>query len=668
MKILYKVQNIKQINFLCGTYYKGKSDDRRKILVNSLNECFKDKENRPLFIIVDEILNPNVDSFLIEDNTRIKILEEIVSLIVSHTYIFIDSISSAYEYGLFNNSYSKNDLKLFVDNDRKGHITIPDVGEYVKGTIPCGSLVEYPAVYKYNDATGKDYIYFINNELPESIKNIIINDYNLLNNNEIIFGFDNNKTISEPGVFNYVLDKKSKKLKIFLGLHTLFHLTCYARIETTPKYKFNLGNSNLIKHKIEGEIIKILFRDCEEISNDLDILLGNYDISFNTLMTDNKKFSFEFLVKCMIYLIVKFSFNNHLGSLPYLRENSYIVEYADISYDFFNFLNINSLNKKIIKSYLTKSSNFINKHTLLLKNKIRNIDTYLNNSNGNKLRKLHDDIVSGLSILYKFNDSSFAYQHGKNCINCVKEHIKSRFFIKLDIHNFFNSIRRTRLIYFILKDLQKMINSFFHEYGIYETSSPQIYNLDILIKCCFKKYKLPIGFTSSPILSNIYLNKFDDDIKKKFPNLIYTRYADDILISSKYKIENTSEIVDFIRSKLYELKLYLNLDKTKKISIQNKNNGVKFLGLVLVNRGNLLNEIKISRKYFNMVLYGLIKSYKNEEPLTFERNLEKLRYIKNVDTKSFNKVVNILNPIFSKIELSEIRKEELRLFKNTYNP
>lgn len=49
---------------------------------------------------------------------------------------------------------------------------------------------------------------------------------------------------------------------------------------------------------------------------------------------------------------------------------------------------------------------------------------------------------------------------------------------------------------------------------------------------------LPLGLVTSPILSNIYMKEFDNIIygklkKMGLDNIIYTRYADDIVISFK---------------------------------------------------------------------------------------------------------------------------------------
>lgn len=65
---------------------------------------------------------------------------------------------------------------------------------------------------------------------------------------------------------------------------------------------------------------------------------------------------------------------------------------------------------------------------------------------------------------------------------------------------------------------------------------------------------IPIGFTSSAILANWYLDDFDKDIKSKINPSYYGRYVDDILFvfsSPKIEIEDRGdEVVNFISRKL----------------------------------------------------------------------------------------------------------------------
>ncbi|WP_038921494.1 reverse transcriptase domain-containing protein [Dickeya dadantii] len=65
-----------------------------------------------------------------------------------------------------------------------------------------------------------------------------------------------------------------------------------------------------------------------------------------------------------------------------------------------------------------------------------------------------------------------------------------------------------------------------------------------------KSKGIPIGFTSSAILANWYLSKFDEDIKSKINPAYYGRYVDDILLvfssPNLNRLEKGSEVINFI--------------------------------------------------------------------------------------------------------------------------
>ena len=97
--------------FLCGPYYnKDNPLNRRKILFDYIRSkretIILGEKNKFVFslvpVIVDEIFS---DNKLIDDlGLNLKELEEIVANISYRTYIFLDSMSTSFEYGLFGNT------------------------------------------------------------------------------------------------------------------------------------------------------------------------------------------------------------------------------------------------------------------------------------------------------------------------------------------------------------------------------------------------------------------------------------------------------------------------------------------------------------------------------------------------------------------------------------
>lgn len=100
----------------------------------------------------------------------------------------------------------------------------------------------------------------------------------------------------------------------------------------------------------------------------------------------------------------------------------------------------------------------------------------------------------------------------------------------------------------------------------------------------------PQGGVISPLLSNIYLNKFDQKMMSKGIRIV--RYADDILIFAKDK--KTAGDYKAYATKILEeeLKLKVNTQKTK---ITNVYEGVEFLGFVICNRTLGVNAKRIKR-------------------------------------------------------------------------
>jgi retron-type reverse transcriptase len=92
-----------------------------------------------------------------------------------------------------------------------------------------------------------------------------------------------------------------------------------------------------------------------------------------------------------------------------------------------------------------------------------------------------------------------------------------------------------------------------------------------------KKYRsgLPLGNLTSQLLVNIYMNEFDQFMKRELKVRYYIRYADDFVIFSKdknYLEKLTIEISNFLQEKL---KLELHPDK---VFIKTLHSGVDFLG------------------------------------------------------------------------------------------
>jgi len=100
----------------------------------------------------------------------------------------------------------------------------------------------------------------------------------------------------------------------------------------------------------------------------------------------------------------------------------------------------------------------------------------------------------------------------------------------------------------------------------------------------------PQGGVISPLISNIYLNRFDQKMMAKGIRIV--RFADDILIFAKDK--QTAGNCRKYATKILEeeLKLTVNKDKTKTTSIHE---GVEFLGFIIYTKWVTVNPKRVKR-------------------------------------------------------------------------
>lgn len=155
------------------------------------------------------------------------------------------------------------------------------------------------------------------------------------------------------------------------------------------------------------------------------------------------------------------------------------------------------------------------------------------------------------------SNNAHGFVKKRGCYSAMKVHAdnKSNWFLKLDIHDFFGSISKNLII----------------------ATMGQVYPLN-LIPYDYKEYVADIltddtdhvcqGCKSSPYIANLVLTEFDYIVNDYclHHGLIYTRYADDIQISSRVKF-NPGDVIKIIN---YALPDGINLN-TKKTQFKSKN-------------------------------------------------------------------------------------------------
>ncbi|PFI53287.1 reverse transcriptase [Bacillus cereus] len=176
-----------------------------------------------------------------------------------------------------------------------------------------------------------------------------------------------------------------------------------------------------------------------------------------------------------------------------------------------------------------------------------------------------------------------AYRKKVSLKDNVKFHRNQKKVLRLDIKDFFGSIKQNQVL------------SIFLKIG---------YTIDVstlLAKICTLSGKLPQGSPTSAALSNLVMRGFDKEIslycnEKK---IRYTRYADDMTFSGDFKEQ---KLIKKVKSYLSWIRLELNLDKTNLMRKHNRQlvTGITVNEKIQVNvqkRRKLRQEVYFIRKY-----------------------------------------------------------------------
>ena len=157
------------------------------------------------------------------------------------------------------------------------------------------------------------------------------------------------------------------------------------------------------------------------------------------------------------------------------------------------------------------------------KNKVRKIVTY---RECGELRRYHEAVVKYLNSNVSNSIFAKAYVPKSSIYKNAHAHMYNDIFLKMDIKDFFPSINHKKLAECLYFEINK------------KTSISRKECYDIVRKCSVGNKGLPLGLVSSPALANLYLKEFDGLLYGRIRNIglnnpIYTRYADDMIISFK---------------------------------------------------------------------------------------------------------------------------------------
>ena len=202
------------------------------------------------------------------------------------------------------------------------------------------------------------------------------------------------------------------------------------------------------------------------------------------------------------------------------------------------------------------------------------------------------------------HDCAYAYTKGRDAYQALQRHTTSEWFLKLDIKDFFPSCNKTLL-------MSKIPQVF--PFNLIQVLIPE--HFEKMIDYCLLNDQLPQGTNMSPMLTNTLMVEFDVKFSAFCDkhNLIYTRYADDMLISGQEKF-NFIYIQNVAVAMLKELgyNFTIKKEKTRFGSIKGSNWN---LGLML-NKDHNITIGHRKKKIFKAMLHNFIQEnlLTNEHP------------------------------------------------------
>ena len=178
-----------------------------------------------------------------------------------------------------------------------------------------------------------------------------------------------------------------------------------------------------------------------------------------------------------------------------------------------------------------------------------------------------------------FSDGSYGYRPGRSgqqAMQKVKSYADEGYtqVVEVDLSKYFDTLNHELLMNLLRKQIRDtrvigLIKKYLKS-GVMENNI-----------FCKTEEGSPQGGPLSPLLANIYLNEFDQEMKRKGVPVV--RYADDIVVFAKSK-RAAGRLLESNRKYLENhLKLTLNLEKSKAISLYSRK--FKFLGFALGKNG-----------------------------------------------------------------------------------
>jgi hypothetical protein len=228
------------------------------------------------------------------------------------------------------------------------------------------------------------------------------------------------------------------------------------------------------------------------------------------------------------------------------------------------------------------------------------------------------------------HDRAFAYVKQRSSKEALMEHQQneSKWFLKLDIKDFFPNCSKELI-------LQTMTKVF--PFNLLLNSPAYFQSLLVIVELCMLNNGLPQGTPMSPTLTNLIMVPYDFELYKTFndfekQHFIYTRYADDILLSSKYDFDK-EKVFNKVQEIIEPFKL--KTEKTRYGSSAGRNWN---LGLML-NKDNQITIGYKRKQRFKAAMFNFLKDFtegRRWDRIDVEVLLGEYAYYKKIEPEYIN--------------------------------
>lgn len=283
---------------------------------------------------------------------------------------------------------------------------------------------------------------------------------------------------------------------------------------------------------------------------------------------------------------------------------------------------------------------------------------------------------------------SFGFEKGKSIVMNADMHKEGKYFFKADISQFFSSIS-FHVVFRLLKFAVQVISYDIRTSPIsndrkkyYLTKLRRAFKstrrddadtfYEMMANLLCENGVLATGSPASPIISNYYMRSFDNRVLEYLHKLessqgksnkyVYTRYADDITISSQMKIP--AEVKKEIMSYLKQKKLYLNQEKTHYQSNKAKN----VITGINVTKDGQLTVGKHKKIAVKKMLYEVIKTPSKEDLNKIGYKVAgNISYLYSVEPEYTHKLLVKYTQLAERFTCSDEIKQFFQSLVETYN-